>query len=194
MTYGWALLVVLIAIGALAFFGVLNPTRFLPTTCILGPGFACEDFKVEQQQLLSFKYAKIQMNIRNGMGKNFDTFIVYIDKDDSTCPGFTGYVTHPSSAWLFSDGEVRSLNNFFPGPPDKGIACLGEVPANTENCCNYDLLEIDGKKICDLSGACNTWKPVNKGEKFSTDLVIVYREKGKSILHSRVGKLTAQVE
>jgi len=28
MTYGWALLVVLIAIGALAFFGVLNPSRF----------------------------------------------------------------------------------------------------------------------------------------------------------------------
>jgi hypothetical protein len=30
MTYGWALLVVLIAIAALAFFGMLNPDRFLP--------------------------------------------------------------------------------------------------------------------------------------------------------------------
>jgi len=31
MTYGWAILVVLIAIGALAYFGVLSPARFLPT-------------------------------------------------------------------------------------------------------------------------------------------------------------------
>ena len=30
MTYGWAILVVLIAIGVLAYFGVLSPERFLP--------------------------------------------------------------------------------------------------------------------------------------------------------------------
>lgn len=30
MTYGWAILVVLIAIGALAYFGVLSPERFKP--------------------------------------------------------------------------------------------------------------------------------------------------------------------
>lgn len=30
MTYGWAILVVLLAIGALAYFGVLDPSRLLP--------------------------------------------------------------------------------------------------------------------------------------------------------------------
>jgi hypothetical protein len=30
MTYGWAILVVLVAIGALAYFGVLSPDKFLP--------------------------------------------------------------------------------------------------------------------------------------------------------------------
>ena len=30
MTYGWAILVVLAAIAALAYFGVLSPDRFLP--------------------------------------------------------------------------------------------------------------------------------------------------------------------
>ena len=30
MTYGWAILVVLAAIAALAYFGVLSPARFLP--------------------------------------------------------------------------------------------------------------------------------------------------------------------
>ena len=45
MTYGWAILVVLAAIGALAYFGVLSPDRFLPEKCTLPSGFACLDFK-----------------------------------------------------------------------------------------------------------------------------------------------------
>ena len=45
MTYGWAILVVLAAIGALAYFGVLSPDRFLPEKCTLPSGIACLDFK-----------------------------------------------------------------------------------------------------------------------------------------------------
>jgi len=44
MTYGWAILVVLAAIGALAYFGVLSPDRFLPEKCTLPSGLACLDF------------------------------------------------------------------------------------------------------------------------------------------------------
>jgi hypothetical protein len=44
MTYGWALLVVIIVIAALAFFGLLNPSRFLPEKCDFGPGLTCMDF------------------------------------------------------------------------------------------------------------------------------------------------------
>ena len=36
MTYGWAILVVLAAIGALAYFGVLSPSNFLPSKCTAG--------------------------------------------------------------------------------------------------------------------------------------------------------------
>src|SRR3989338_11688377 len=46
MTYGWAILVVLVAVGALAYFGVLSPDQFLPAKCTLQPGLACVDFKV----------------------------------------------------------------------------------------------------------------------------------------------------
>ncbi len=45
MTYGWAILVVLAAIGALAYFGVLSPDRFLPEKCTLPSGIACLDFR-----------------------------------------------------------------------------------------------------------------------------------------------------
>ena len=45
MTYGWAILVVLVAIGALAYFGVLSPDQFLPNKCTLQAGVACLDHK-----------------------------------------------------------------------------------------------------------------------------------------------------
>ena len=46
MTYGWAILVVLVAIGALAYFGLLNPDLFLPEKCVIssGSGLFCDDF------------------------------------------------------------------------------------------------------------------------------------------------------
>ena len=48
MTYGWALLVVAAGIAALAYFGVLNPARFMPENCAIPTtgGMACLDFKI----------------------------------------------------------------------------------------------------------------------------------------------------
>ncbi|HJX06290.1 MAG TPA: hypothetical protein VJ461_06280 [Candidatus Nanoarchaeia archaeon] len=47
MTYGWAILVVLAAIGALAYFGVLSPDRFLPSKCMISGGFSCVEYKLD---------------------------------------------------------------------------------------------------------------------------------------------------
>ena len=47
MTYGWAILVVLAAIAALAYFGVLSPAKLLPEKCILEAGMVCVGHKVE---------------------------------------------------------------------------------------------------------------------------------------------------
>ena len=60
MTYGWAILVVLVAIGALAYFGVLSPDRFLPAKCILQSGIMCVDHKVTP--------AIITVRITNSLG------------------------------------------------------------------------------------------------------------------------------
>jgi len=47
MTYGWAILVVLVSIAALAYFGVLKQDRFVPEKCVFEPGLACLGFKLE---------------------------------------------------------------------------------------------------------------------------------------------------
>jgi len=70
MTYGWAILVVLIAIGALAYFGVLNPGRFLPSSCTVVPGIGCDDFKVNTSH--------IQLLLRNGIGSDLTSVWVSV--------------------------------------------------------------------------------------------------------------------
>jgi len=70
MTYGWAILVVLLAIAALAYFGVLNPGKYLPSSCTLGSGLSCNDFKVETNT--------VTLVITNGMGEDLNPFNVTI--------------------------------------------------------------------------------------------------------------------
>ncbi len=84
MTYGWAILVVLVAIGALAYFGVLNPSRFLPSSCTLIPGLSCDEHKATS--------AGATLIIRNGMGSN-----VAIDTITLTGTGVSGCTAQSGS-------------------------------------------------------------------------------------------------
>lgn len=70
MTYGWAILVVLVAIGALAYFGVLNPSQFLPSSCTLAPGMGCDDFKISA--------TSADLVLRNGLGDSLTAVDVAI--------------------------------------------------------------------------------------------------------------------
>jgi len=65
MTYGWAILVVLVVIGALAYFGVLNPSILLPERCEMQSGFNCKDYLVKGAS------DELLMTIENGRGSDF---------------------------------------------------------------------------------------------------------------------------
>lgn len=62
MSYGWAILVVLVVIGALAYFGVLSPQKLLPDKCVLPPGTTCDDYSVGTNS--------ISIVVGNGLGKS----------------------------------------------------------------------------------------------------------------------------
>ena len=83
MTYGWALLVVLIAIAALAFFGVLNPSRFLPNSCSLAPGFSCVDFKASDAT------DTITVVLQNGLGDTLSGVILSLISAQGGCASAT---------------------------------------------------------------------------------------------------------
>jgi YD repeat-containing protein len=88
MTYGWAILVVLVAIGALAYFGVLNPGRFLPSSCTIGPGLACGEFKV-----MTGTTNNTVIYVRNGIGKNIQGISMQLTPAASgvSCSNASGY-------------------------------------------------------------------------------------------------------
>ena len=68
MTYGWAILVVLAAIAALAYFGVLSPDRFLPAKCTLQSGIACLDHKATA--------TTVEVVIQNSLGYDLSAITV----------------------------------------------------------------------------------------------------------------------
>ena len=68
MTYGWAILVVLVAIGALAYFGVLSPDKFLPNKCTLQAGIACLDHRVTA--------SNVQVVLQNSLGDDINNVSV----------------------------------------------------------------------------------------------------------------------
>ena len=45
LTYGWAILLVLVAIAVMMYFGILNVERLIPERCTLPQGFSCVNFK-----------------------------------------------------------------------------------------------------------------------------------------------------
>ncbi len=82
MTYGWAILVVLIVIGALSYFGVLNPANLLPDKCLFGAGIGTCEASITPGT--SANTAKLQISFTNGFGKtmNVDPVNVIIPSGD----------------------------------------------------------------------------------------------------------------
>ena len=73
MTYGWAILVVLIAVGALAYFGLLSPDKLLSDRCVITPGsgIVCDDYTSSSAS------QNIRLNLGNSL--NEDISITAVD-------------------------------------------------------------------------------------------------------------------
>ncbi|MBI1936050.1 hypothetical protein HYS31_06435 [Candidatus Woesearchaeota archaeon] len=84
MTYGWAILVVLVAIGALAYFGVLSPDKFLPSKCFFPSGIACLDHKATATTLA--------VSVRNSLG--YDITVDAVKAQQCTALGSQGTLSN----------------------------------------------------------------------------------------------------
>ena len=78
-TYAWAFLVILIMIGALAYFGILSPSKLLPDRCNFGSEISCMNYKIA-------KYG-LQIKLKNGIGSTvvIDDLIVSTKDNSDIC-------------------------------------------------------------------------------------------------------------
>lgn len=113
MTYGWAILVVLVVIGALAYFGVLSPQKLLPDKCTLPPGMLCDDYSLSET-------SGVQMIISNGLGKTItitDMVVVESASGDEVCVSLAPTTTLPPAIPngkkdRLSCGDVGALSDY----------------------------------------------------------------------------------
>ena len=78
MTYGWAILVVLVVIGALAYFGILNPEGLLPSRCTLQTGLRCVDHTITPTVVTAV--------VQNSLGYDISAVTVYAGQCGSSGP------------------------------------------------------------------------------------------------------------
>jgi hypothetical protein len=91
-TYGWAFLVILIMIGALAYFGVLNPGGLLPARCTFSPEITCIEHRV-----LADPVNTIDFRFRNNAGQmaNFSFTATEVSTNNMVGCTFTEPTSNP---------------------------------------------------------------------------------------------------
>jgi hypothetical protein len=82
MTYGWALLMIAILIGAIAYFGVLNPKDLISDRCTFNPEIECIDFSLNGED------NTLRLLLQNNVGELItlsSISLVSLDSKDLVC-------------------------------------------------------------------------------------------------------------
>ncbi len=102
VTYGWAILIVMIAIGALASFGILNPSKYLADKCIFGNNFQCTDYQITTSQA--------DIIIVNGLGqKVYSPNVTLTDTGAACATSIPGDGEWPADTRMNITCDVTSL-------------------------------------------------------------------------------------
>ena len=99
-TYGWAFLVILVMIGALAYFGILKPSRLLPDRCSIGPEFECIDYQISDSD------DTIKMRLKSNIGKPIIIDSMSVSAESAAGLSCSGKPTI-SDAWV--GGSIKDL-------------------------------------------------------------------------------------
>ena len=62
VTYTWVVLILLVAVAVVSYFGVLDKDLFAPRRCIISPGLTCNDFTIEENT--------VEIVLTNSLGDN----------------------------------------------------------------------------------------------------------------------------
>jgi hypothetical protein len=125
-TYAWAFVVILIIIGALAYFGVTNPARLLPDRCNVGSEFSCTNFLMDADTGAGQGQVRIQLKSNLGSLINASSFTVRTESGTFTCTNntidinFNFWAPGTSKDIVFFPCNIQSAG-FVAGQKDKLI-------------------------------------------------------------------------
>ena len=115
MTYGWAVIGVMVALAALAISGALNTSYFVPEGCILPAGIACVDSRIESDN--------IQLVLTNNAGGPLTIINATVTKKSgSFCYSTIApyFIRDKESATI----DITNCDNGQPGEKFKGTITL----------------------------------------------------------------------
>jgi len=128
MTYGWAILIIAVVLGALFSLGVFSGASLLGTSCIATPGFLC------QNPLLSTSGALIATIGQENGYTMYNTYF-YVSPQSSGV-GTTGFPTSAYPCWpsgtTLSSGQTVTIScpNVLPSPSPIGTSFSGYIWLN----------------------------------------------------------------
>ena len=102
-TYGWAFLVILVMIGTLAYFGILNPSKVLPNRCTFGAEFQCLDYQL--------KTDAVKLRLKNSVGEAITITSIVFRSESATAFTCTTPTPPAPPAGLagWKSGDVKEL-------------------------------------------------------------------------------------
>ena len=164
-TYGWAFMVILVMIGALAYFGVLNPQNLIPDQCAITSGFNCKDTLVTNES--------ISMDVVNSMGEAiFVRGFEIIKNGESINASSSGVVNVSGSIFTITDQS-----------------CGGKTTLST--CTGASI--VDGGEFVLSRNLSTTKAKFVVGQKQKVGFKLTYRKSSGDFNHDATGTITQTV-
>jgi len=118
MTYGWAILIIAVVLGALFSLGVFNSSSLIGTSCVALSGYYCANPVLSSTGTLT-------LTIGQATGTTYSSVTAYIVPSGSTFSTADANVIVGS----LNSGQTATvtINNVLPNPSSLGTAFTGQV-------------------------------------------------------------------
>jgi hypothetical protein len=87
VTYGWGILAILVVVGALAYFGLFDPARYLPDRCEFGAQLECVDYQIATTTTApgaGASHGYVRLQLRNNLGDGVNITRVWAGTSSAT--------------------------------------------------------------------------------------------------------------
>ena len=105
-TYGWAMLLIFVMITGLSYFGVLSPSKLLPSRCNIGPEFSCIAY-----QMATAPNKQIKLKLKNNAGQPISLSLLTWETDrlPSTIECINSSIPSPSARVTMASGQINDF-------------------------------------------------------------------------------------